>query len=69
MNHRLQLDTTLPVGSTNGTLNVSNTRGTIYQIPINVSPGTGGIQPNLSIVYNSKACDGLLGMGWIIARI
>lgn len=35
-----------------------------YSIPIEVVPGTQGVQPNLSVIYNSMAGTGLLGTHW-----
>lgn len=52
------------VGAIGGTVDVSALGGAVYSIPIQVPEGMGGIQPNLSIVYNSQSCNGLLGWGW-----
>ena len=54
------------VGSLPGQAAVSPTGAATYQIPINVVPRTAGIQPNLSIVYNSQSPGGILGTGWSI---
>lgn len=57
-------DKSLPVGSVSGGVNVSASGAATYQIPIFTSPGTGGMAPSLSVVYNSQAGNGLLGKSW-----
>lgn len=54
------------VGYTQGNFSVSETGTASYSIPIVVSPGTGGVQPGLSLAYNSNGGNGPLGMGWTI---
>lgn len=52
------------VGEVSGNFAVSETGAALYEVPIHVSPGTNGISPELSIIYNSDLKDGLLGIGW-----
>ena len=52
------------VGAIGGTVDISALGAAVYSIPIQVPEGIGGIQPDLSIVYNNQSGNGLLGWGW-----
>ena len=65
----LLIDISKPVAETAGNFAVSASGAAIYEIPIVVSPGTRGIQPDLRIKYSSQQGLGILGIGWDLSGI
>jgi RHS repeat-associated protein len=63
------VNTNSPVGCTIGSPSVTATGGATYSLPIFASLGTGGMQPSISIVYNSQGGNGVLGRSWDIAGL
>lgn len=63
------LNTSYPVGSLKGEGAIDLSGASSYTIPIEAPPGTNGIVPNISLVYNSLSGRGLFGMGWSIAGL
>lgn len=53
-------------GMSLGDFKVSSSGAATYNIPIIIPPGTNGMAPKLSLVYDSQKSNGLLGMGWAI---
>lgn len=52
------------VGTIDGQFSVDGNGAANYIIPIEVPPGTNGVQPNLTLAYNSHQKNGVLGVGW-----
>ena len=65
----LQVNTSYPVGSINGSISVGPTGAANYMIPIDIPPGRNGMKPNLSLVYSSQGGEGLLGLGWALTGL
>ncbi|HED52094.1 MAG TPA: hypothetical protein ENI83_00930, partial [Gammaproteobacteria bacterium] len=57
------------VGATPGQLQVDDSGGANYTIPLQVPPGTAGMQPELSLSFNSRTGNGLLGVGWSLGGL
>ena len=47
-----------------GKFDVTDTGSASYAIPLSVVPGTAGVEPKLSLSYDSRSGNGLLGVGW-----
>src|SRR3984885_12434771 len=69
MTSLFSMDVFAAVGRTAGHFNVTSTGAAQYTIPIWAPPGPRSIQPNLSLVYNSQAGIGPLGVGWAISGL
>ncbi|MGC6471094.1 MAG: FG-GAP-like repeat-containing protein [Flavobacteriales bacterium] len=62
-------DINLVVGKTEGHASVSKNGAAMYNIPIKVPKGTMGVEPNVSISYNSQSASGIVGFGWHISGL
>ncbi len=62
-------DTPGPVGSIAGSFNVSPGGAATYSIPIDIPSGIAGMEPDLSVVYNSQSGNGSMGAGWSLGGI
>ncbi len=57
------------VGRTPGNFWVNEDGSVTYNVPIQVLPGRRGVQPNLSLVYQSRGGSGMLGLRWKLAGL
>lgn len=57
------------VGQISGTFSTDASGAASYIIPIECPIGINGIQPNLSLVYNSSSNNGIAGWGWNISGL
>ncbi|WP_158044666.1 FG-GAP-like repeat-containing protein [Skermanella pratensis] len=53
-------------GTIDATFSVSPNGSGVYAMPIEVPPGTNGVEPSLTLRYDSQAPDGLLGVGFAL---
>jgi hypothetical protein len=56
-------------GATSGELGVTPNGSLSYSIPISVPPGTTGVQPQLTLQYDSLGGNGIMGMGWTVGGL
>jgi hypothetical protein len=56
-------------GHTPGEFSVDATGAATYQVPLKVPPGTAGMQPDLALLYHSRAGNGQLGVGWSLSGL
>lgn len=57
------INSTLPVYAIPGVADAANGSAS-YTIPIDIPDGIAGLQPSISVAYNSSTGNGLLGWGW-----
>ncbi len=57
------------VGAIASNFNVSAGGNVNYSIPLLTPTGTAGLQPNLSLSYNSGAGNGIVGLGWSMSGV
>ncbi|MFT6945919.1 MAG: hypothetical protein ACJARP_000329 [Vicingaceae bacterium] len=62
-------DASKEVGKIPGDYSVDASGGVNYSIPIQLSPGSNGVQPNLSITYSTSNNISNVGLGWGIAGL
>ena len=56
-------------GTTAGDFKVNQNGAATYNIKLSIPAGTAGVQPELSLNYNSSASNGLLGQGWSLTGL
>ncbi len=52
-----------------GEFQVNASGGAVYDIPIFTPPGSGGVEPQISLSYSSQSGNGLLGLGWSLSGL
>ena len=57
------------VGAIGGVVDVGGLGAATYTIPLELPEGVGGVQPSLSVTYNSQSGNGLLGWGWTLGGL
>ncbi len=67
--HAQAIDLSKPVGSPKGSGGANGSGGVTYTIPIEVPAGVNGMQPNVSLVYNSQGGMSNFGWGWNLSAL
>ncbi|GLS25118.1 SpvB/TcaC N-terminal domain-containing protein [Marinibactrum halimedae] len=61
--------TNVEAGKTAGEFQVNNMGVATYTVPLVGAPGRQGVEPNLSLQYNSQSGNGPLGLRWILQSL
>src|SRR5262245_30854942 len=56
-------------GQLDGEFTVTPEGAAVFQLPLWVPPGRNGLQPDLSLQYDSRNGQGFLGVGWTLIGI
>ncbi|QNR82890.1 hypothetical protein H9N25_12920 [Pedobacter riviphilus] len=59
--NKLKKDNPLLYSGFKGAFSVSETGSALYDLPFSVSPGVGGMTPQLSVSYSSSSSSSILG--------
>ena len=57
------------IGTVNGSFRVAESGSASYAIPISTATGTAGVAPQLQLLYNSHAANGIAGQGWSLGGL
>ena len=63
------IDDNMAVGEIPFTSSVLPNGALTYNVPIEIYPGINGLQPNISVAYNSFGGEGVMGVGWNIGGL
>ena len=63
------IDLSKPVGIISGSTAVNSAGAATFEVAISTPPGSGGVQPNLGITYNSNSGNSALGYGWSLSGL
>ncbi|HYN23151.1 MAG TPA: toxin TcdB middle/N-terminal domain-containing protein, partial [Thermoanaerobaculia bacterium] len=58
-----------PFGAIEGALEIDRSGAATYRIEIDVPPGTAGMQPEISLIYNGLVPNGIAGMGFSLTGL
>src|SRR5580692_10772709 len=61
--------TTAPAGTIPGSFSVTSSGEATYTMPLTTVPGRAGVEPKLSLTYDSSGDDGVLGLGFSLGGL
>ena len=63
------IDQSKAVGEITINQSITPSGATTYTVPVEISPGAGGLQPQIGLGYNSQGGNSVMGMGWNIGGL